>query len=90
MELLPDSKLAAEVEAKEKDRLAQAKAQMTPEQIQAVIKETQELKLRQVIGDAPAHQCSCSLLFSMRGVGTATHVVLSSHPHIDVFRSANL
>lgn len=51
MELLPDSKLAAEVEAKEKDRLAQAKAQMSPEQIQAVIKETQELKLRQVIYD---------------------------------------
>jgi Zn-dependent M16 (insulinase) family peptidase len=48
VELLPDSSLAAEVEAKEKDRLAKAKAQMSPEEIENVIKETRELKLRQV------------------------------------------
>jgi Zn-dependent M16 (insulinase) family peptidase len=55
VELLPDTELGALVERREKDRLASAKADMTPEQIEAVIRETEELKLRQVqAGGAPA------------------------------------
>lgn len=48
VELLPDTELAALVELREKDRLASAKADMTPEQVEAVVRETEELKLRQV------------------------------------------
>lgn len=51
VELLPDTELAAQVERREKDRLSSAKSSMTPEQIETVIRETEELKLRQVIGD---------------------------------------
>ena len=48
VELLPDSELAAQVEQREKERLQSAKAGMSAAQIEAVIKETEELKLRQV------------------------------------------
>ena len=48
VELLPDSELAALVEQREKERLQSAKAGMSAAQIEAVIKETEELKLRQV------------------------------------------
>lgn len=65
VELLPDSSLAAEVEAKEKDRLAKAKAQMSPEEIENVIKETRELKLRQETPDSPeALRCVPGLAIS--------------------------
>lgn len=53
MELLPDTELAAVVEKREKDRLQAAKAGMSTAQIEAVIRETEELKLRQV-------HCGCS------------------------------
>ncbi len=64
VELLPDSNLAAEVEATEKTRLSKAKADMTPEQIQAVIKETQQLKLRQV--SAALHTCQQASVCTFR------------------------
>lgn len=47
VELLPDPALAKQVEQQEKERLQAAKASMSPQQIEAVIKETEELKLRQ-------------------------------------------
>jgi Zn-dependent M16 (insulinase) family peptidase len=62
VELLPDTELGALVERREKDRLASAKADMTPEQIEAVIRETEELKLRQETPDPPeALNCIPSL-----------------------------
>jgi len=65
VELLPDSKLASEQDAVEKERLAKAKADMTPEQIQAVIKETEALKLRQETPDSPeALKCIPGLALS--------------------------
>lgn len=50
VEMLPDADLAAQREAAERDRLAAARSAMGPEDIQAVIQETKELKERQVSG----------------------------------------
>ncbi len=77
VELLPDSSLAATVEAKEKERLSKAKADMSPEQIQAVIRETEELKLRQVrdslliASSHPPACCACA-----QGATIATNFVV--------------
>jgi Zn-dependent M16 (insulinase) family peptidase len=46
--MLPDKSLAAQREAAEKERLAAVRAAMGPEDVEAVIKETKELKERQV------------------------------------------
>ncbi len=48
VEMLPDKDLAAQREAAERDRLATVRSAMGPEDIEAVIKETRELKERQV------------------------------------------
>lgn len=48
VEMLPDKDLATQREAVEKDRLAAVRSAMGPEDIEAVIKETRELKERQV------------------------------------------
>ena len=48
VEMLPDKSLAAQREAAEKERLAAVRAAMGPEDVDAVIKETKELKERQV------------------------------------------
>ena len=50
VEMLPDADLAAQREAAERDRLATARSAMGPEDIQAVVQETKELKDRQVSG----------------------------------------
>ncbi len=48
VEMLPDTGLAAQKEAVERERLATVRAGMGPEDVEAVIKETKELKERQV------------------------------------------
>lgn len=62
VELLPDTELAAVVEKREKDRLQAAKAGMSTAQIEAVIRETEELKLRQV-------HCGCNKSSATNRVG---------------------
>ena len=64
VEMLPDKDLAAQREATEKDRLASVRSAMGPEDIEAVIKETRELKERQVSASFPqlaesSHWCPC-------------------------------
>ncbi|CAL5227379.1 g10329 [Coccomyxa viridis] len=62
VEMLPDKDLAAQREAAERDRLATVRSAMGPEDIEAVIKETRELKERQETPDKPeALQCMPSL-----------------------------
>ncbi len=51
--LEPDTQIAPQEEAAEKARLAQARAQMSAEDLQRVIENTAELKRRQVAPDAP-------------------------------------
>ena len=48
VEMLPDKDLAAQREAAERERLATMRSAMGPEDIEAVIRETRELKERQV------------------------------------------
>ncbi len=48
VEMLPDTGLAAQKEAVERERLATVRAAMGPQDVEAVIKETKELKERQV------------------------------------------
>ena len=48
VEMLPDTGLAAQREAAERDRLAAVRSALGPEDIEAIIKETRELKERQV------------------------------------------
>ena len=48
VEMLPDKDLAAQREAAERDRLAAMRSAMGPEDLEAIIKETRELKERQV------------------------------------------
>lgn len=48
VEMLPDTGLAAQKEAVERERLAAVRAAMGHEDVEAVIKETKELKERQV------------------------------------------
>ena len=57
VEMLPDKDLAAQREAAERDRLATVRSAMGPEDIEAVIRETRELKERQV----SARSCRCSM-----------------------------
>ncbi len=51
--LKPSPDVGPELEAKEKKRLADAKASMSPAQIEAMIRETAELKRLQVLPDPP-------------------------------------
>lgn len=48
VELLPDKGLATQREAVERERLAAARAAMSEEELEAIIKETKELRERQV------------------------------------------
>lgn len=50
VELLPDSGLAAQREAREKERLASVRAGMGQQEVESIIQETRELKERQVSG----------------------------------------
>ena len=62
VEMLPDTGLAAQKEAVERERLAAVRAAMGPEDVEAVIRETKELKERQV-GLLPLrHPSTLSLL----------------------------
>lgn len=49
VEMLPDTGLAAQKEAVERERLAAVRAAMGPDDVEAVIRETKELKERQVL-----------------------------------------
>jgi len=51
--LEPDTQIAQQEEAAEKDRLAQARAQMSSGDLQKVVENTLELKRRQVTPDSP-------------------------------------
>jgi len=51
--LEPDTQVAAQEEAAEKERLAQARAQMSPAALQKALENTLELKRRQVAPDSP-------------------------------------
>ncbi|BDA40898.1 Presequence protease, mitochondrial [Coccomyxa sp. Obi] len=65
VEMLPDTGLAAQKEAVERERLATVRAAMGPEDVEAVIKETKELKERQETPDPPeALSCMPSLQLS--------------------------
>ena len=48
VELLPDSELAAKEEAEEKAKLADFKQKLVDQELQEVVRQTQELKERQV------------------------------------------
>ncbi len=48
VELLPDSKLGGEQEQAEKDQLRAYQEKLTPDGVEAAIKQTKELKERQV------------------------------------------
>jgi Peptidase M16C associated len=56
VELLPDKSLGAKIEAQEKARLEAKKASLEAPEIEAVIRETQELKERQVRVCGPGFQ----------------------------------
>jgi presequence protease len=51
--LVPDDQLGKQRAARERERLAKARAGMTPEQLQTVIEDTRELKRRQEAPDSP-------------------------------------
>jgi hypothetical protein len=60
VEMLPDKGLGAQREAVERERLAAARTAMGPEDVQAVIRETQELRERQVcVQRLPARAWLC-------------------------------
>ena len=61
VEMLPDTGLAAQKEAVERERLAAVRAAMGPDDVEAVIRETKELKERQVLLLLPRHSCTTHL-----------------------------
>lgn len=50
---LPDAKLGEQIEAKEKQRLQEARSQMSAEEVERVVAETKALKKRQETPDSP-------------------------------------
>ena len=62
VEMLPDMGLAAQKEAVERERLAAVRAAMGPDDVEAVIRETKELKERQVLLHPVIHAQHINLL----------------------------
>ena len=66
VEMLPDKDLAAQREAAERDRLAAVRSAMGPEDIEAIIKETRELKERQVSSSRGCCRCCTPVASSVQ------------------------
>ena len=62
VEMLPDKDLAAQREATERDRLATVRSAMGPEDIEAIIRETRELKERQVSARSASALSTCCVI----------------------------
>ena len=83
VEMLPDKGLAAQREAAERDRLAAVRSAMGPEDIEAIIKETRELKERQV--SSSRGPCGCCIALAMCCACRACHYTRAVHEVIPDF-----